>query len=348
MRNYRDHLILSGTSIKIALVQLTKLGSDIILFVVDETDTLLGSITDGDVRRGLIKGISIEEKVELLVRDTPKYIQKGDVDIKKIIEFREKNYKIIPIIDSKNKVLNIINFTTHKSFLPIDVVVMAGGRGLRLSPLTDVIPKPLLKIGDKPILEHIIDRFALFGIKNIFISINYLGEQIKDYFNDGLSKNLDINYIEEDKPLGTIGAVSKIKNFEHDYVLISNSDLLSNINYEDFFVDFIEKEADMAVVTIPYNVNIPYAVLEAIDKKVINFKEKPTYTYYCNAGIYLVKKGILNAIPKDTFYNSTDLMEELIRSSKKIVSYPLIGYWLDIGNPDDYNKAENDIKMIKF
>jgi NDP-sugar pyrophosphorylase family protein len=225
---------------------------------------------------------------------------------------------------------------------------MAGGRGIRLSPLTDSTPKPLLKIGNKPILEHIIDRIALFGIKDVFISINYLGNQIKDYFQNGESKNIDIKYIEEDSPLGTIGSVRNIEQFDHDFVMITNSDLLSNINYEDFFLDFIEKDADMSIVTIPYNVNIPYAVLETNNNKIINFKEKPTYTYYSNAGIYLLKKSILEKIPKNTFYNATDLMEELIKNTNKVYSYPLIGYWLDIGNPDDYAKAENDIKMIKF
>jgi len=185
-------------------------------------------------------------------------------------------------------------------------------------------------------------------LKNIFISINYLGEQIKEYFNNGSDRNVDIKYIEEDEPMGTLGAVSKINDFEHNYILITNSDLLSNINYEDFFVDFIEKNADMSVVTIPYNVNVPYAVLETNNNQVLNFKEKPTYTYYSNAGIYLVKKSILSSIPENTFYNATDLMEQLLKSSHNIISFPLIGYWLDIGNPDDYKKAENDIKMIKF
>jgi dTDP-glucose pyrophosphorylase len=348
MRNYRDHLILTGTLIKEALIQLTKLGSDIILFIVDENDKLLGSITDGDVRRGLIKGISLDSNVDVLVSDIPKFIKKGENDVKKIILYRENGYKIIPLVDSNNKVLNILNFAITNSFLPIDVVIMAGGRGIRLSPLTDSTPKPLLKIGNKPILEHIIDRIALFGIKDVFISINYLGNQIKDYFQNGESKNIDIKYIEEDSPLGTIGSVRNIEQFDHDFVMITNSDLLSNINYEDFFLDFIEKDADMSIVTIPYNVNIPYAVLETNNNKIINFKEKPTYTYYSNAGIYLLKKSILEKIPKNTFYNATDLMEELIKNTNKVYSYPLIGYWLDIGNPDDYAKAENDIKMIKF
>jgi dTDP-glucose pyrophosphorylase len=348
MRNYRDHLILTGTLIKEALIQLTKLGSDIILFIVDENDKLLGSITDGDVRRGLIKGISLDSSVDVLVRDIPKYIKKGEIDIKKIIIYRENGYKIIPLVDSNNIVLNILNFANTNSFLPLDVVIMAGGRGIRLSPLTDSTPKPLLKIGNKPILEHIIDRIALFGMKDIFISINYLGDQIKDYFQNGESKNIDIRYIEEDTPLGTIGGVRNIEKFNHDYVMITNCDLLSNINYEDFFLDFIEKDADMSIVTIPYNVSIPYAVLETDNNRISNFKEKPTYTYYSNAGIYLFKKSILEIIPKNTFYNATDLLEELIKNTNKVYSYPLIGYWLDIGNPDDYAKAENDIKMIKF
>lgn len=348
MKNFRNHLILTGTPIKDALVQLSKLGSDIILFVINKDDVLLGSITDGDVRRGLIRGISIQENVDSLITDSPKFICKGEPDIEKIIDLRNRDFKVIPIVDSNKRVVDIINFSIYKSFLPIDVVIMAGGRGLRLSPLTDNTPKPLLPIGGTPIIEHIIERISLFGVKNIYISINYLGEKIKNYFGDGTSRNIIIKYIEEDIALGTIGAVSKINHFEHSYVLITNSDLLSNINYEDFFLDFIDKDADMAVVTIPYNVNIPYAVLETKDKNVLNFKEKPTYTYYSNAGIYLVKKSILNTIPKDTFYNATDLMEELLKASKKIISYPLIGYWLDIGNPDDFAKAENDIKKIEF
>jgi dTDP-glucose pyrophosphorylase len=348
MKNFRNHLILTGTPIKDALVQLSELGSDIILFVINKEDILLGSITDGDIRRGLIRGISIQENVDSIITDSPKFICKGESDIEKIIDLRNRDFKVIPIVDSNKRVVDIINFSIYKSFLPIDVVIMAGGRGLRLSPLTDNTPKPLLPIGGTPIIEHIIERISLFGVKNIYISINYLGEKIKKYFGDGTSRNIKIRYIEEDMALGTIGAVSKINHFEHSYVLITNSDLLSNINYEDFFLDFIDKDADMAVVTIPYNVNIPYAVLETKDKNVLNFKEKPTYTYYSNAGIYLVKKSILNTIPKDTFYNATDLMEELLKASKKIISYPLIGYWLDIGNPDDFAKAENDIKKIEF
>ena len=163
---------------------------------------------------------------------------------------------------------------------------MAGGRGQRLQPLTNTVPKPLLKVGDKAIMEHNLDRLALFGIDDFWISVKYLGEQIENYFGSGNQKNVKIEYVWENEPLGTIGAVSQIQNFEHDYVLITNSDLLTNIDYEQFFLDFIKQKADLAVLTIPYQVNIPYAVLEMNNGTVKSFKEKPTYTYYSNGGIY--------------------------------------------------------------
>jgi NDP-sugar pyrophosphorylase family protein len=152
----------------------------------------------------------------------------------------------------------------------------------------------------------------------------------------------------EDVALGTIGAVSKIDNFRHDYILVMNSDLLTNIDYEHLFLDFINKDADFAVVSIPYQVKIPYAVLETEEGQIKSFKEKPTYTYYSNGGIYIMKKSVLQHLPKNTFFNATDLMDKLIAENLKVVSYPLIGYWLDIGKHEDFIKAQNDIKQIKF
>jgi NDP-sugar pyrophosphorylase family protein len=224
---------------------------------------------------------------------------------------------------------------------------MAGGRGERLKPLTDSVPKPLLKVGEKPILELNVDRLRLFGINDFWITLRYLGEKIESHFNN-IDENNNINFVYENEPLGTIGAVAQIRNFGHDYVLVTNSDLLTNIDYEDFFLDFIEKDADFSVVTIPYSVEIPYAVLETDENKIINFREKPTYTYYSNGGIYLMKKDVLSRIPVSEHFNATDLMENLIRLNKNVVSYPLAGYWLDIGRHEDYEKAQRDIKSINF
>lgn len=348
MNTYKKHLLQNGSTIREALKRLDLLAKDAIVFIVDDDNRLVGSLTDGDVRRGLLKGFSIDNLVDEIIQPNPKYIRKGERNINKVIEYRENNYRILPVLDKVNKIVNVINFRELKSYLPVDTVIMAGGRGERLRPLTDSTPKPLLNVGDKPILEHNLDRLCLFGIDDFWITVKYLGEQIENYFGDGHEKSINIEYVHENEPLGTIGAVSKIKNFSHDFVLITNSDLLTNIDYEHFFLDFLKNDADFSVVTIPYSVDIPYAVLETNNGHVINFREKPSYTYYSNGGIYLMKRDVLKHLPIEKYYNATDLMETLIKIGNKVISYPLAGYWLDIGRHEDYTKAQNDIRKFNF
>ncbi|MQP52068.1 nucleotidyltransferase family protein [Flavobacterium sp. LMO9] len=348
MGNYKIHLLSSQSTIKQALIQLNILAKDAILFIVDQEEKLIGALTDGDVRRGLIKGIGIDDKVDSIIQGNPKYIRKGERDINKVIEYREGHFRILPVIDKHDIVVNVINFSEIRSYLPVDAVIMAGGRGQRLQPLTDTTPKPLLKVGGKAIMEHNVDRLALYGIDDFWFSVNYLGEQIESHFGNGNHNNIHIDYVWEDEPLGTIGAVSKITNFSHDYVLVMNSDLLTNLDYEHFYLDFIHQDADFSVVTIPYTISVPYAVLETENDQIKSFKEKPTYTYYSNGGIYLMKKSVLDFLPKEAHFNATDLMEKLIKENKKVVSYPLLGYWLDIGKHEDFEKAQIDIKHIKF
>lgn len=348
MRSYKEHLILSGSTVKQALGVLNDLSQDAILFVVDENNKLIGSLTDGDVRRGLLNDFTVETKIDEIIQSNPRFIRKGQYDIQKIIEYREEDYRVIPVLDENNVVINVINFRYIKSYLPIDAVIMAGGRGQRLQPLTDATPKPLLKVGDKPIMEHNLNRLAMYGIDDFWVSVKYLGEQIEAYFGAGKQKNINIEYVWENNPMGTIGAVAQINNFKHDYVLVTNSDLLTNIDYEQFFLEFIKQGADLAVLTIPYQVAIPYAVLETEKGEVKSFKEKPTYTYYSNGGIYLMKKEMTQLIPQNKFYNATDLMEDLIQLNKKIISFPFSGYWLDVGKHEDFEKAQKDINYIKF
>ncbi|MBP6755042.1 MAG: nucleotidyltransferase family protein [Bacteroidia bacterium] len=348
MRSYKEHLILSGSTVKQALGVLNDLSQDAILFVVDENNKLIGSLTDGDVRRGLLNDFTVETKIDEIIQSNPRFIRKGQYDIQKIIEYREEDYRVIPVLDENDMVINVINFRHIKSYLPIDAVIMAGGRGQRLQPLTDATPKPLLKVGDKPIMEHNLNRLAMYGIDDFWVSLKYLGEQIEAYFGAGKQKNINIEYVWENEPLGTIGAVAQIANFQHDYVLVTNSDLLTNIDYEQFFLEFIKQDADLAVLTIPYQVAIPYAVLETEKGEVKSFKEKPTYTYYSNGGIYLMKKEMTHLIPQNKFYNATDLMEDLIQQNKKIISFPFSGYWLDVGKHEDFEKAQTDINNIKF
>ncbi len=348
MRPFSKHLLLATSSVHDALSALNELAADAILFIVDNENALIGSLTDGDLRRGFLNGLSFNSLIIDFIQEHPKKLQKGSYTLKEVINFRNSGYKILPVVDVNNQVVNIVNFRYFKSYLPLDAVIMAGGRGERLKPLTDTLPKPLLKVGDLPIIEHNINRLTSFGIEDIWISIKYLGESIKKYFGDGISKSINIRYIEEKKALGTIGALSLVENLLHDHVLVMNSDLLTNINYEDFFLFYQEHSADIAVACIPYKVKVPYAVMETEGNMVVNLREKPTYTHYSNAGIYIIKKSILEIIPNDAFFNATDLMEQVINSGGKVAAYPLIGYWLDIGRHDDYLKAQEDINHIEF
>ncbi len=348
MYNYQQHLIHQDASLKEALQKLNDLAADAILFVVDEEMRLKGSLTDGDVRRGLLRGLNFETPVNDFIQPNPKYLQRDNYSIDKVIEYRGKNFKILPVLDENLRVITVVNFRISKSYLPVDAVIMAGGRGERLKPMTETTPKPMLPLGDKPIIQYNLDRLISFGVDDIWISVRYLGEQIEKYLEDGSKFGARIQYVHEDIPLGTIGAVREIESFNHPYVLVSNSDLLTNLDYEDFFIDFIKKDAALSVVTIPYTVNIPYAVLETSNGHVVSFKEKPNYTYYSNGGIYLIRREILSRIPKGSFFNATDLMEQLILAKEKVISYPMYGYWLDVGKPEDYKRAMEDIEHIKF
>jgi dTDP-glucose pyrophosphorylase len=348
MRNYKEHLILSGSTVKQALIVLNELSQDAILFVVNTKEKLIGSLTDGDVRRGLLNDFTVDSIIDDIIQPNPRYIRKSQYNIQKIMEYRDNDFRIIPVLDEQDTVINVINFRYIKSYLPIDAVIMAGGRGQRLQPLTDTIPKPLLKVGMKAIMEHNLDRLSLFGIDDFWVSVKYLGEQIENHFGNGSEKNINIEYVWEKDPLGTIGAVAQINNFKHDYVLVTNSDLLTNIDYEQFFLEFIRKDADFAVLTIPYHVSIPYAVLETNKGQVKSLIEKPIYTYYSNGGVYLIKRNLLNLIPKNNFYNATDLIEDLIQKNRKVISFPFSGYWLDVGKHEDFEKAQIDINNIKF
>lgn len=348
MQTFHKHITDINTPVREALKQLDTLASDAILFLIDDESKLLGSLTDGDLRRGFIKGLGFEDHLSDFIQSNPKFIQQGNFEIKEVIALRDRQYMIFPVVNCDQQIINVVNFRHQKSYLPVDALIMAGGKGERLKPLTDKTPKPLLKVGDKPIIEHNLDRLNAFGIDDIWISLRHLGDQIVDYFKDGSEKSLRIKYVWEEDALGTAGALALVDDFIHDHVLLMNSDLLTNIDFEDLFIFFQKHDADLVVACIPYQVNIPYAVMETEDNLVTSFKEKPTYTHYSNAGIYLMKREIAYEVPKNIAYNATDLMEKLISDGKRVIAYPLIGYWLDIGKHEDYKKAQIDFKHIKL
>ena len=349
MKDFTKHLISDTRSILEALKQLDQLSNNpnnLTLFVHDESGKMVGTLTDGDIRRGLIKGNTLEDSVKSFMVKNFYSFTNNNISVQYIKEIRDNQIKLVPLIGDNGRIIRIFDFTKRKIILPVDAVLMAGGRGERLRPLTDNTPKPMLKIGNKPIIEHNIDNLMAHGIDNYFITVNYLSEQIIDYFGNGEKKEINLHCIKETKPLGTIGSVSLITNFYNDTILIMNSDLFTNINYEDFYLNFINENADMSVASIPYNVSVPYAILNLKNDTISSFEEKPTYTYYANAGIYLIKRKLLKAIPINEHFNTTDFIQALLDNGNKVIKYPIIGYWVDIGRREDYNKAQEFAKHL--
>lgn len=350
MKNFNKHIINNTFSIKQALEKLNSFNSkdDLTLFVINENEQMIGTITDGDIRRGLLNGKNLNSSVMEIMFTQFRFLEKLNLSLDKVQYFRKLEINFIPILDENKRILKILDISENQSILPIDAVLMAGGKGERLKPLTETIPKPLLKVGQKPIIEYNLDRLEHFGVENVWISVRYLADQIMEYLGNGSNKNLNIQYIKEEKPLGTAGSISLINDFKHDVVLLMNSDLLTNIDFEDFYKTFIESEASMCIATIPYKVSIPYAILETENHEVLDIKEKPSYIYQANAGLYLIQRKYLNLIPQNSFFDAPDLVQELIKLGKKISYYSILGYWLDIGKPEDFIKAQEDVNHIKF
>lgn len=320
--------------------------SRLILFVVDDNEKVVGSVTDGDIRRSIIAEQNLQKTLgEIANPDFKRLYQKDSYQ--SFEKFRKSDIKILPILNQEGKMVDLIDLEYTKAQLPLEAVIMAGGRGKRLSPLTDTVPKPMLRLGDKPIIEHNIDRLISFGIKKICISVKYLGEQIVNYLGDGSQKGISIEYVWEDEPLGTAGALALMNNLSTEHILLMNSDLFTNVNFESLYLKLINEKADMAVASTEYKVDIPYAVFETQEGRVTNFKEKPSFIYHSNAGIYILKRSLIATIEKGKYCDITDVMEQLVAEGGKLVYDPIIGYWIDIGKTVDYEHAQEFIKHLQ-
>lgn len=330
-----------------ALLMLNNIDNEnLILFVKSDNNQIIGSITDGDIRRSLIQNNDLNQLVgEVCNKNFVYLIESNDyVNLKK---FSDREINILPVLDKKKRFIKTIDLNKTRSILPLDCVIMAGGRGKRLSPLTDSIPKPMLKLGDKPIIEYNIDRLISYGIKNINISINYLGEHIEKYFGDGSKKNININYIKESKPLGTAGSLSLIKNLNYKNLLLLNGDLFTSINFESLYQSLIKNDAEIAIASTNYKVDIPYAIITEKNNIINKIEEKPSYNYFSNAGIYIINNELISKMPKNKFYNITEMIENVLSNGGIIVNDPIRGYWIDIGNPNDYKNAVEFVKYFK-
>lgn len=343
----KRYLINETSTLKDALISLNAISHDTMsLLVVNSSDQLVGTLTDGDIRRGLIGGAQLTDEVSAIMHRDFKYIKQSEFDIARLKSFRDRKILFIPVLDEEKHVVEVINLQKYKSHLPIDAVLMAGGKGERLRPLTEKVPKPLLPVGDKCIIDHNIDRLISYGVENLNVTVNYLGEQIEEHFAEPRN-GVQVRCYREPKFLGTIGSIKFVENIYNDTVLVMNSDLFTNIDYEDFFIHFQEHEADMSVAAVSYNVSIPYGILDLEGRNIKGLLEKPKFDYYANAGIYLIKKRVLSEIPDNTFFNATDLIEKLIAQKRKVIRYPLNGTWIDIGQPADLKKACDLARHLK-
>lgn len=343
------HIISQDITLLEALSHINTLYPDpLVLFVVDGDQRMVGTLTDGDSRRALIAGASVNDKAEKIMHRKFNFMKVEDAkNVKEIRHQKEINMKLVPILDDGQHIVDIIDLEKFKTRLPVDAVIMAGGKGERLRPLTDKTPKPLLPVGDKAIIDHNVDRLINYGVQHISVTVNYLKEQIEEHYQEPRN-GIRIQTVREPKYLGTIGSIKFVPHFYNDTVLLMNSDVFTNIDYEDFYLHFQQHDAEMSVAAIPYNVSIPYGILDLDGRNIQGLLEKPKYTYYANAGIYLIKRRALEEIPNDRFFNATDLVEKLIEEGKKVIRYPLNGTWIDIGNPQEYQKAKDLVKHLKF
>lgn len=347
MIDLNTYCIPQTATIREALKQINETsGIGQMLFVLNDKQQVVATLSDGDIRRGLIAGHELNESVEQIMFRNFRYLQDGNIQIEQLRQYREQQLPIVPILDKDGRLCDIINLRKQKSLLPIDAVIMAGGKGERLRPLTLTTPKPLLPVGNKAIIDHNVDRLISYGVEHISVTVNYLAEQLEAHYREP-HQDVQVECVREPKFLGTMGAVRLVKKFYNNVVLVMNSDLFTDIDFEDMYLHFIENKADMSIAAVPYTVSIPFGICDLDGRDVKGIVEKPTYNYYANAGIYMLRREVLDTIPENEFYNATDLIDTLVQKKSKVIRYPLKGTWIDIGSMSEYQKAQDLIKHMK-
>jgi dTDP-glucose pyrophosphorylase/predicted transcriptional regulator len=341
MKNYKNILVTPNSTIR-EVLKIIDSGAMQIAIVVDEEEKLLGTVTDGDIRRGLLNNLTLDNNIDNIIFKTPTVCKLEDTK-EKILEVAvEKKLYQIPIVDKYGKLVGIeeVDELLKQKTKTNKVVLMVGGLGTRLRPLTENIPKPMLKVGNKPILETIILNFKKYGFINIVLCVSYKSKIIENYFKDGSEFGVKIEYVHENKRMGTAGALSLLKSKPEEPFFVMNGDLLTNINFEHLFSQHIDNKSSATMCLRKYDYNIPFGVVNIDEKsKITNIKEKPQYNYFINAGIYLINPSTLDYIPKKQFFDMPSLFEILIKNGIICDSYTIKEYWLDIGRLSDYEKA---------
>lgn len=313
--------------------------------IVDDQQKLIGIVTDGDVRRAILKGIELSSNVIEIANKTPVLGSIKDSTSKRIELMQERQLVSLPIIDESGCVAGLDLFSELVKNKSKDnaVFLMAGGFGSRLSPLTDDCPKPLLPVGEKPILELILERFVNDGFENFYISLHYLPEKIKDYFGDGEKWGVNINYVYEHTPLGTAGALSLLpQEALNQPIVMMNGDLLTKLDFNQL-LETHEKSNSIATVGVrQYDFQVPYGVITHTDGKIDAIVEKPTHQFFVNAGVYILNPKIIQQVEKDSYLDMPTLLKKQIDVGNNVDMFPIHEYWLDIGQKNDFEKAQRE------
>lgn len=320
-----------------------------VVLVVDEEQTLLGVVTDGDIRRGLLKNLLLDAEVTAVMNASP-ITALSSTSRKGLVEIMERHGILtIPLLENQKVVgLEVLQTILSGARYENPVFIMAGGFGTRLKPLTDTCPKPMLKVGDRPILETVIRRFIKAGFVNFYISTHYMAEQIKAHFGDGSELNVSITYVHEEDPLGTGGALGLLpKDLLADLPLIMmNGDLLTQVDFLGLLEFHSENKAVATMCVREFEYQVPYGVITGEGRKVISMVEKPIQRFYVNAGVYVVSPEMVRSVPVNHKVDMPTLLEQQIDQGENVLMFPVYEYWLDIGRMDDFDRAQTDILTL--
>lgn len=338
------HIISEHDTLIHALEMLNSLsGSVLTLFVVNSEGVMTGTLTDGDIRRGLIAGAMPSAAVSEVMHRSFRALRGEKINVEQLRMYRTQGVRLLPWLDSTGRISEIIDTTVTPTKLPLTAILMAGGKGERLRPMTLNTPKPLLKIGGKAIIDYNVEALARCGINDISVTVNYLAEKMEEHFEKPVG-GVKVHCVREDRPLGTIGSAALVDLPEYGDTLVMNSDLLTSISFEDMYLNHIAEQADITIAAIPYNVSVPYAILATDGSNVTALEEKPSYAYYANAGIYIISNRLLRELPTDRRTDATDLIEQTIARRKKVTYFPISGMWIDVGSPADFRHASELMK----
>lgn len=349
MDNWKNVLLAPSNTIKCAIGVLNKEKPRIVL-VVNEFNYLIGTVTDGDIRRALIRNCAMDTLIAEVMNKNPRTGLIGEDNLVVIERMVKYSLLQMPIVDEEGVVqgLEMLRHHTEKKKYDNPVFIMAGGFGKRLRPLTENTPKPMLKVGTKPILETIFEKFIKCGFHKFYISTHYKAEMVHDYFGDGGKWGVSINYLNEDKPLGTAGSLGLLpSDLPNLPLLVMNGDLLTNIDFEEL-LQFHSEQGGIATVCVrEYDFQVPYGVVNRDGYKVKSIVEKPVHNFFVNAGIYILDHTIINNINGGEYLDMPNLLEQCISEGEQVSMFPIHEYWLDIGRIEEYEKAQAEISGFR-